>query len=524
MAPKYKILVIIIAVLFLAANLFGTNYFVRTGGNDGNDGLSPSTAWKTVTKAAQYALSPGDTVFIGAGDYWEQMKVASSGSAGSPIVFYGDKTGEYTGDAGDINVGDGNKNNIFHIENKSCIVGQGIVFRYGRYSGVYIKNSANIVLKNCEMYWNTKYGIYCKQSQGELTINSNIVKGGSVAGIGVYESYDDMNIVLKNSTISDASTGVYVYKTEIDSIWNNDIKGNNNLGIYLHTVDRCDIIAHNRVHENWNKANIYLYKSSCGNISYNTVFKTNYYGIYVYGSTASYSLGAVEYNEVYEIWGKYGIFIKYINTDKISNNLVYNFAEKGIYFSGSSQYTVNHIDNNTVHDGWQDGIYILNCSGMESITGNIVYNTDIGINWNASQYNTIADFSANILHRNITGGIKINKMKNSTIRNNLIYGNQYYWSSWGVYINDNGGNALNVINNTFYNTGNYGIYGKNIAGVWKNNIVMGNINGIYGDGNFYVVSSYNCVYGNTNNWYGAASQGIGSFSEDPLFVDPAGVD
>ncbi len=524
MAPKYKILVIIIAVLFLAANLFGTNYFVRTGGNDGNDGLSPSTAWKTVTKAAQYALSPGDTVFIGAGDYWEQMKVASSGSAGSPIVFYGDKTGEYTGDAGDINVGDGNKNNIFHIENKSCIVGQGIVFRYGRYSGVYIKNSANIVLKNCEMYWNTKYGIYCKQSQGELTINSNIVKGGSVAGIGVYESYDDMNIVLKNSTISDASTGVYVYKTEIDSIWNNDIKGNNNLGIYLHTVDRCDIIAHNRVHENWNKANIYLYKSSCGNISYNTVFKTNYYGIYVYGSTASYSLGAVEYNEVYEIWGKYGIFIKYINTDKISNNLVYNFAEKGIYFSGSSQYTVNHIDNNTVHDGWQDGIYILNCSGMESITGNIVYNTDIGINWNASQYNTIADFSANILHRNITGGIKINKMKNSTIRNNLIYGNQYYWSSWGVYINDNGGNALNVINNTFYNTGNYGIYGKNIAGVWKNNIVMGNINGIYGDGNFYVVSSYNCVYGNTNNWYGGASQGIGSFSEDPLFVDPAGVD
>jgi hypothetical protein len=70
MTPKYKIQVIIIAVLFLTVNLFATNYFVRKSGNDGNDGLSPSTAWKTVTKAAQYALSPGDTVFIGAGDYW----------------------------------------------------------------------------------------------------------------------------------------------------------------------------------------------------------------------------------------------------------------------------------------------------------------------------------------------------------------------------------------------------------------------------------------------------------------------
>jgi parallel beta-helix repeat protein len=524
MTPKYKIQVIIIAVLFLTVNLFATNYFVRKSGNDGNDGLSPSTAWKTVTKAAQYALSPGDTVFIGAGDYWEQMKVASSGSAGNPIVFYGDKTGEHTGDAGDINVGDGNKNNIFHIENKNYIVGQGIVFRYGRYSGVYIKNSANIILNNCEMYWNKMYGIYCKQSQGELTIDSTTVKGGSVAGIGIYKSYNHINFVLKNSAISDASTGVYVYKTEVDSIWNNVIKKNTNLGIYLHTVNRCDIIAYNQVHENWNNSNIYIYKSSCGNISHNTVYKSKYYGIYVYGSKTSYSLGTVEHNEVHDIWDKHGIYIKYINADKISNNLIYNFDDRGIYFSGNSQYTVNHIDSNTVHDGWGDGIYIYKAREMKSITGNVVYNTKIGIYWNTSTHNTVADFSSNILHHNITGGIKIKKMENSTIRNNLIYGNQYYWSSWGIYIHDNGNRALNVINNTIYQVGKYGIYGKNIAGVWKNNIVMGNIKGIYGAGNFDVVTSYNCVYDNIYNWYDEASQGIGSFSEAPLFVNPAGVD
>ncbi len=499
------------------------NRYVRKSGDDSNDGLSASTAWKTVTKAAQYSLSPGDTVFIGAGNYSEQMKVAGSGSAGSPIVFYGDKTGEHTGDAGSIYVGASSKNNSLHIEDKDNIVAEQIVFQNGKYAGIYIKKSGNIIIKDCETLWNIKYGIYCKQSEGKLTIDSTTVKGGSVAGIGVYESYNDMNIVLKNSAISDASSGVYFYKTEVDSIWNNDIKKNDNIGIYLHTVNRCNIIAYNQVHENENNSNIYIYKSSCGNISHNTVYKSKYYGIYVYGSKTSYSLGAVEHNEVYEIWDKHGIYIRDINTNKISNNLVYNFDDRGIYFSGNSQYTVNHIDSNTVYDGRDDGIYIYKAREMKSITGNVVYNTDIGIYWNTSTHNTVADFSSNILHHNITGGIKIKKMENSTIRNNLVYGNQDS-DSWGIYISDNGNRALDVINNTVYQVGNYGIYGKNIAGVWKNNIVMGNTKGIYGSGNFEVVTSYNCVYDNTYNWYNEASQGIGSFSEDPLFVDPDGVD
>ncbi len=523
MSPKYKIQIIIFTVIFLTVNLFATNYYVRTSGNDSNDGLSASTAWKTVTKAAKYSLSPGDTVFIGAGDYREQMKVAGSGSDGSPIVFYGDKTGEHTGDAGSIYVGTSSKNNSLHIEGKDNIVAEQIVFQNGKYAGIYIKKSENITIKDCETLWNKKYGIYCKQSQGELTIDSTTVQGGSVAGIGVYYSYSDLDFVIKNSTISDASTGVYVYKTEVDSIWNNVIKKNKNIGIYLRYVDRCDIIAYNRVHENWNHSNIYIYRSSCGIISHNTVYKTKYYGIYVYGNKTSYSLGAVEHNEVYEIWNNYGIYIRYINTDKISNNLIYNFDDRGIYYSGGSKYTVAHIDSNTVHDGWYDGIYIYKAREMKSITGNVVYNTKIGIYWNASPHNTVADFSSNILHHNIAGGIRVRKMEKSAIRNNLIYGNQYS-NSWGIYIDDNGNKALDVINNTVYQVGNYGIYGKNIAGVWKNNIVMGNIKGIYGNGKFNVVTSYNCVYKNKYNWYCRASQGKGSFSEDPLFVNPDGVD
>ncbi len=49
----------------------GTAYYVSSStGNDGNDGLTPETAWQTVQHVNLQALSPGDAVFFKRGDVW----------------------------------------------------------------------------------------------------------------------------------------------------------------------------------------------------------------------------------------------------------------------------------------------------------------------------------------------------------------------------------------------------------------------------------------------------------------------
>ncbi|MCE5231038.1 right-handed parallel beta-helix repeat-containing protein [bacterium] len=67
----------------------GAVYYVSTTGNDSRDGLSPQSAWKTISHAAQTAKA-GDKVLIEGGKYGnEQVKFANSGEPGKPIVFEG---------------------------------------------------------------------------------------------------------------------------------------------------------------------------------------------------------------------------------------------------------------------------------------------------------------------------------------------------------------------------------------------------------------------------------------------------
>ena len=42
----------------------GTAYYVSNQGDDGNDGLSPETAWSTLDRVNQASLEYGDAVFL----------------------------------------------------------------------------------------------------------------------------------------------------------------------------------------------------------------------------------------------------------------------------------------------------------------------------------------------------------------------------------------------------------------------------------------------------------------------------
>jgi parallel beta-helix repeat protein len=76
----------------------GRIYYVRqTVGNDANDGLSPASAWESISGLGE-ELEAGDTVYIGPGLYRENIALRNSGTAENRIQIIGDGTGRHTGD------------------------------------------------------------------------------------------------------------------------------------------------------------------------------------------------------------------------------------------------------------------------------------------------------------------------------------------------------------------------------------------------------------------------------------------
>jgi len=73
--------------------------FVRASGSDSNDGMSPQSAWQTLSHAAS-SVSAGLTVYVGAGTYSESVAIGIGGTQTEPITFLADESGEFTGDAG----------------------------------------------------------------------------------------------------------------------------------------------------------------------------------------------------------------------------------------------------------------------------------------------------------------------------------------------------------------------------------------------------------------------------------------
>ncbi len=67
----------------------GTTYYYvdATGGNDGNNGLSPSTAWKSLAKVNGITFTPGSRILFKAGEVWTgRLFPKGSGIAGFPII------------------------------------------------------------------------------------------------------------------------------------------------------------------------------------------------------------------------------------------------------------------------------------------------------------------------------------------------------------------------------------------------------------------------------------------------------
>ena len=182
--------------------LFATNYFVSPAGDDDANGLSITTPFQTIERAA-YAVSPGDTVFIRGGvyskNYPESLIVflTVSGTAENPITFK-----NYPGETPILQM---NGTNWGAIKLNGCdyIIIDGLTI---------IGNNDNITLA------------YAQSQQ-------NIIGNPATAGNGIMidpEYQNDSNkphhVIVRNCSVSKCGGGgIYTYGADYVTIENNTV-------------------------------------------------------------------------------------------------------------------------------------------------------------------------------------------------------------------------------------------------------------------------------------------------------------
>lgn len=74
--------------LFIPATLLhAADYHVSPDGNDQADGLTPATAWRSLTRANEVTLQPGDKLLLQSGGKWTgQLRPKGSGAQDKPIL------------------------------------------------------------------------------------------------------------------------------------------------------------------------------------------------------------------------------------------------------------------------------------------------------------------------------------------------------------------------------------------------------------------------------------------------------
>ena len=64
-------------------------YYVSNAGNDLNDGLTPSTPFKTISKINSVLLLPGTDVLFNRGDSWEETLVINRSGTSTDSIRFG---------------------------------------------------------------------------------------------------------------------------------------------------------------------------------------------------------------------------------------------------------------------------------------------------------------------------------------------------------------------------------------------------------------------------------------------------
>lgn len=175
-----------------------TGYYIdASNGDDQNDGLSPQTAWKTISKVNASVFEPGEYILFKRDEVWSDIKleVSSSGKATLPITY-----GAY---------GEGNKpiievawehDNAVVLSANDYITFQNLEIK-GGFASVGVYGSDFTVIEDCMI--NSGFnGIWISQKDWDPIVtasNHGIVRRCMInSGYGSGKNYPEDGIHLRN--------------------------------------------------------------------------------------------------------------------------------------------------------------------------------------------------------------------------------------------------------------------------------------------------------------------------------------
>ena len=221
-----------IATLFvLGVSSFAATYFVSTSGDNNNDGLSPTSAWRNIQYAADH-VAAGDTVNILGGVYNELVNIAASGSEAAGYITFQNYAGQAAVIDGKRLPVPGGQYGLINIASQSYIIVQGLEIRN------YKTSSTKDV----------PIGIYVTGAGGNLEFFNNHIhhiqttaKGCGADAFGV-AFYGDQapaslnNITFSGNELDHMKTGcseTLTFNGNVDTftVTNNLVHDDNNIGI-----------------------------------------------------------------------------------------------------------------------------------------------------------------------------------------------------------------------------------------------------------------------------------------------------
>jgi len=180
-----------------------TTYYVGSGGNDTNDGLSWANRFLTLNGAEDEPVAAGDTVYVGPGVYREALTCDVAGTSGNPITYIGDVTGDNTDGVGGVVRITGSDNDTTATRGNCiiCTSGAGRDFRTFRGFTMdmctsYLFNATNgqddIIIEDCVFHAvdvNTQT-VFIGGTGTNLIIRRCVFYGGREACIYLYHGSD----------------------------------------------------------------------------------------------------------------------------------------------------------------------------------------------------------------------------------------------------------------------------------------------------------------------------------------------
>lgn len=305
-------------LLFLAQTLkvLGTNYYVRNGGNDSNDGLSDSNAWAShpwmSTWKGSIWLKAGDTIFMKRGDFWiisetsvPFLTIDQSGTEGKNIV----TTSYGTGESPLIKISTASDQPVIYASGKS----------YLTFDNLHIQHHSNI-------FASSRSGFEFANVCHHIVITNNEID--NCPAFGIHGSGNCYQIVIGDTTANQTATS---------SDYSNHIHDFGYAGVGLEGVNPIDRESNFYVYHN------YIHDSSpdkFGDLAYGIYFSA------MSGSSAAWPKYAyARFNRVENIRSWEGIDMHGGSYIYIQDNYIRNFGKFGIAIIADTRRSITPLSD-----------------------------------------------------------------------------------------------------------------------------------------------------------------------------------